>query len=116
MADIMETAEKEDNRMMKQDDEAPGKQPIDVLKIARMADEALSLMSRTPDGIVIDGDTILADIMEEADFEESGSTEELVAIWKSTADKEAFHRLFMFFTGWDFEDFLEAAVKRTTRP
>ena len=95
---------------------APEKRPIDVLKVAKMANEALDLMSKTPPGIVTDGDTILADIMEEADFDESGTTEELVAIWKSTADKEAFHRLFMFFTGWDFEDFLEMAVKQTTRP
>ena len=101
---------------MNQRIEAPEKQPIDVLKVAKMANEALDLMFETPSGIVIDGDMILADIMDEADFEESGSTEELVEIWKSTADKEAFHRLFMFFTGWDFEDFLEIAVKQTTRP
>lgn len=117
-ADISRTDHlaKDDDRMTNQHSDAPEKQPIDVLKVAKMANDALDLMSKTPPGIVIDGDTILADIMEEVNFEESGATEELVEIWKSTADKETFHRLFMFFTGCDFEDFLEMAIKQTTRP
>ena len=102
--------------MTNRSSEAPEKHPIDVLKVAGMAAEALDLMSRTPPGVIGDADTILADIMDEADFREAGATEELVAIWKSTADKEAFHRLFMFFSGVGFEDFLEMAVKQTTRP
>lgn len=101
--------------MTKQSSEVPEKQPIDVLKIARMANEVLDLMSKTPNGVIVDGDTILADIMKEADFEVSGTTEELVAIWKSSTDKETFHRLFMLLTGVDFEDFLELAIKGTTR-
>lgn len=102
--------------MTKQSGEASEKRPVDVLKIARMANEVLDLMAKTPPGVIVDGDTILADIMEETSFEESGTTEELVAIWKSTADKEVFHRLFMLFAGIDFEDFLELAIKETTRP
>ena len=102
--------------MTKQNSEAPEKRPIDVLKVARMANEALDLMSKTPPGIIVDGDTLLADIMEASDFQEFGTTEELIAIWKSTADKETFHRLFMLFAGIDFEDFLELAIKKTTRP
>lgn len=98
------------------DNKAPERQPIDVLKVAGMANRALELKANTPAGIVVDGDTILADIMEQASFDESGTMEELVTIWKSTTDKEMFHRLFMLFTDIDFEDFLELVIKETTKP
>lgn len=88
-----------------EENKAPEKHPINVLKVAGMANEVLELMANTPAGTVVDGDTILADIMEEANFDESGTTEELVAIWKDTTDKGMFHRLFMLFTGIDFEDY-----------
>lgn len=99
-----------------EDNRVPEKQPIDVLKVAKMANEVLALMANTPASVITDGDTILADIMEQANFDESGTTEELVAIWRQTTDKEMFHRLFMLFTGVDFEDYLELAIKETTRP
>lgn len=99
-----------------EDNRVPEQQPIDVLKVAKMANELLELMENAPAGVIKDGDTILADIMEQTNFDESGTTQELVTIWKQTTDKEMFHRLFMLFTGFYFEDYLELAIKETTRP
>lgn len=70
-----------------EDNRVPEQLPIDVLKVDKMANEVLELMTNTPTGVITDGDRILADIMEQANFDEFGTTEGLVAIWKQTTDK-----------------------------
>lgn len=89
-------------------------------KIACMTKEELvakveSLYNSTPDGHVIDADTILADMLEEADFHFNGISTDVFNIWKESFDKESVEKLFHEFTGAEFTDFLIKCINHTTR-
>ena len=49
-----------------------GKYYIDKTVTAKKAQQVLDLLNNTPNGIVIDADTILADLLENANFEVTG--------------------------------------------
>lgn len=57
-----------------------------------------------------DGDTILADIMEQADFRETGISDELFKIWENTYEKKSIEALFYLLTGERFECYLEICL------
>lgn len=81
----------------------------------RRADAVLSLLSNTPDGTVYDADTILKDLMDEADFEVSGIAEEIIGIWKKSGDRKSVEDLFQSFTDCGFGEWLRKCVSGTTR-
>ena len=55
-----------------------------------------------------DPDTILADLMDDQDFEASGTAVELFMIYiEAENDRETFNHIFEFFTGKEFEDYLK---------
>ena len=58
-------------------------------------------------GKIHDSDTVLADIMKETSFEETGISEELFQIWKNSEDKASVEALFYLFTDCTFEEYLE---------
>lgn len=63
------------------------------------------------DGIIQDADTILADIMQTADFEVTGLGKEIFEIYKKTRDKEAFENLFYSLSGETFDNYIGKCEK-----
>lgn len=81
----------------------------EMIKIAE------NVMNNTPDGDIIDPDTILADIMEEQDFRFTGFAQDIFNIWKASNDKEAVEQMFYEFTDISFNKFLRRCINETTR-
>lgn len=55
-----------------------------------------------------DPDTILADLMDDQDFEVSGTAVELFMMYiEAENDRETFNHMFSFFTGKKFKDYLK---------
>lgn len=55
-----------------------------------------------------DPDTILADLMDDQDFEVNGTAIELFSIYRDQENGyETFNDMFRFFTGKEFEDYLK---------
>lgn len=55
-----------------------------------------------------DPDTILADLMDDQDFEVNGTAIELFSIYRDQENgHEIFNDMFRFFTGKEFEDYLK---------
>lgn len=73
------------------------------------------LNSNTPEGVIRDADTILADILNENDFCFSGFAEDIFRIYKNSTDKEAVMQMFYEFTGVEFADYLERCIKEITQ-
>lgn len=73
------------------------------------------LDKNTPEGGIIDPDTLLADILDEADHEVSGLAREIFEIFEKSADKKAIKDLFYTFPGVEFDNFLNKCIKETSR-
>lgn len=80
-----------------------------------MIESIKELDKNTPEGSIIDPDTLLADILDEADHEVSGLAREIFEIFKKSADKESVKELFFTFTGVKFDNFLNKCIKETSR-
>jgi len=78
------------------------------------AREVLALQDKTPNGLIRDADTILADIMDTIGFEETGTANELINIWLRSKDKKSVEDLFFLMTGVSFKDYLESCLNETT--
>lgn len=63
--------------------------------------------SEKEDGIVFDSDTVLADIMNEASFEETGLAKEIFDIYIRSSDRDSVANLFYAFTGVTLEEYIE---------
>ena len=63
-----------------------------------------------------DADTVLADLMEAADFDvpEVGLTP--ILIWQDATDKQSVEEMFYALTDCNFSDFLKQCIEETTRP
>lgn len=84
-------------------------------KKVRDAERVLALMADTPDGIIHDADTILKDLIDACDFEETGLAKEIIRIWEGSCDRDRVEQLFCLLTGCSFEDWLERCIRETTR-
>lgn len=69
------------------------------------------LRSERESGIIYDSDTVLADIMQNADYEITGLAKEVFEIYKKTSDKEAFENLFYSLSGETFENYIGQCEK-----
>ena len=78
-----------------------------------------ALYEHTPDGHVVDGDTLLKDQIDSLeDCEYTGIFDEIVGIWKeagSIEERRIVAKMFEAFTGMKFKHYLEKCVKETTR-
>lgn len=88
---------------------------IDRTKVGKKAQQVVDLLENTPDGTVIDADTILADLLEKANFEETGMAAELLGIWARSDDWASVEQLFCLLTDCDFEHYLDMCIANTTR-
>lgn len=88
---------------------------IDKMTTLEKAECVLDLLAATPNGVIRDADTVLKDIMDEADFEISGFAGEIIGIWKQAADKESVEKLFKSFTDYSFNGWLDKCIRETTR-
>lgn len=84
-------------------------------KIADMIERVENLNDNTPDGIVVDADTILVDLINECYYEFSGFAQDIFNIWKNSNDKPAVAQMFYEFTGVEFEDYLETCLGQISR-
>lgn len=84
-------------------------------KILDLINEVEKLNNNTPEGRIVDGDTILADLIMFNDFELSGMCQDIFNIWKNSTDKKAVEEMFFEFTGVEFVSFLEKCKKEISR-
>lgn len=73
------------------------------------------LNNNTPDGRIIDADTILVDLIQKCDYEFSGIAQDIFGIWKQSTDKKAVERMFFEFTGVEFDNYLIKCMKEISR-
>ena len=81
----------------------------------RLLEEVEKLNNNTPEGRIIDADTILADLMENVDFEFSGFAQDIFNIWKNSTDRESVEKMFYEFTEIEFNDYLRICETRISR-
>lgn len=81
----------------------------------KLLKEVEELNNNTTDGWIKDADTILADIVQENDFEITGIAQDIFNIWRNSSDKEAVEQIFFEFTDMEFKDFLEKCKEEITR-
>jgi len=60
-----------------------------------------------PNGLIRDADTVLADIMQEANFEINGLAKDIFNIWRKSSDRKSVEKMFFDLTDCDFMCFLE---------
>lgn len=70
------------------------------------------LNSSTPDGMIIDSNTILADLLLNVDNEVTGFSQDIFNIYKRSKDKDAVKQMFLAFTDMKFDDYLENVYMR----
>lgn len=59
------------------------------------------LDENTPEGCIIDSDTILADLLEQCNYQETGLAHEIFDIYKNSTDKEAVKKYSIFLQIWN---------------
>lgn len=81
------------------------------------AKKIIELLNNTPDGQIVDADTILKDYMDNMDWEISGIAVDLLKMFLD-ADKEKkgmFYDMFRFFTDRSFGEYLDECLEKTTK-
>lgn len=77
--------------------------------------EVETLMNNTPNCVIRDPDTIIAEAVEKTDFEICGIAKEIFNVYKNSADKRAVKEMFCLFTGMDFKKYLNKCLAEMTR-
>ena len=83
--------------------------------IEEMIKNVEKLSNNTPDGQIIDADTLLVDLIQNCDYEFSGIAQDIFGIWKQSADKRAVEQMFFEFTGVEFDTYLTKCMKEISR-
>ena len=76
------------------------------MDLTKLAEEVMDLSTKQPDGVIHDADTILADIMEAADFQVSGISDDILKLYLEVENKDDFESLFYLMADEKFEDYL----------
>lgn len=85
------------------------------MNITEMIEQVERLNDNTPDGIIIDADTILVDVLEDADHEFSGFAQDIFSIWQNSSDKKAVEQMFFEFTNTEFSEYLSRCIEEIGR-
>lgn len=91
------------------------KEKNDVYVMEQLLKYVEELNENTPDGQIVDADTILKDIMDEQDFEISGMAQDIFNIYHKSSDKQAVKEMFFEFTGMKFDQYLMKCSREITR-
>lgn len=83
--------------------------------IEKMLNRVEELNNNTPNGLIVDADTILVDLVQSEDLEFSGFAQDIFNIYRNSKDKEAVKQMFYEFTGTDFYTYLEKCEAEITR-
>lgn len=81
------------------------------MDLSKLAEEVMDLSTKQPDGMIRDADTILADIMETADFQISGISDDILKLYLEVENKGDFESLFCLMADKKFEDYLVESKK-----
>ena len=81
----------------------------------KLLKEVEELNSNTPDGVVVDADTILVDAIQKNDFEITGIAQDIFNIWRNSSDRKAVEQIFFEFTDMEFKDYLKKCKEEITR-
>ena len=90
---------------------------MDIKEKREKAAKVLEIAENPPGGarVLTDPDTVLADIIGDADVELTGIAAELIRIWSDSKDKPSVEAMFELFTDVPFEEYLERAIAGSTR-
>lgn len=81
----------------------------------KLIKEVEDLNNNTPDGEIVDADTILVDLVQNCDYEFTGFAQDIFNIWKNSADKKAVEQMFYEFTDMEFSSYLMKCKEEITR-
>ncbi len=81
----------------------------------KLLKEVEKLNTNTPDGVVVDADTILVDVIQKNDFEITGIAQDIFNIWRNSSDRKAVEQMFFEFTDMEFKDYLKKCKEEITR-
>lgn len=81
----------------------------------KLLKEVEKLNANTPDGVVVDADTILVDVIQKNDFEITGIAQDIFNIWRNSSDRKAIEQMFFEFTDMEFKDYLKKCEREITR-
>lgn len=81
----------------------------------KLLKEVEKLNANTPDGVVVDADTILVDVIQKNDFEITGIAQDIFNIWRNSSDRKAIEQMFFEFTDMEFKDYLKKCKEEITR-
>lgn len=86
-------------------------QPRSQQKIRNMF-ETLMFLEKQLEGqsVIQDADTVLADILEDVDFEITGIAADLLKIHQNSKDRESVETCFEILTGWTIPDYLKKCI------
>ena len=73
----------------------------------KLLKEVEKLNTNAPDGVVVDADTILVDVIQKNDFEITGIAQDIFNIWRNSSDRKAVEQMFFEFTDMEFKDYLK---------
>lgn len=88
---------------------------MDTASMIFLLREVETLNKNTPDGVIVDADTILADLIHENDFEVTGLAEEIFNTWRKSLDKKSVEEVFYSLTGTEFSDYLLKCKEQISR-
>ena len=81
----------------------------------KLLKEVEKLNANTPDGVVVDADTILVDVIQKNDFEITGIAQDIFNIWRNSSDRKAVEQMFFEFTDMEFKDYIKKCKEEITR-
>lgn len=79
---------------------------------ANLLSQVEKLHNNTPDGVIIDADTILTDLVQNND---EWFAQDIFNIWETSKDKQSVEQMFFEFTGVEFNKYLRRCIDGISR-
>ena len=75
----------------------------------------LSQVEKLHNGVIIDADTILADLIDARKYRLPGLAQDIFNIWETSKDKQSVEQMFFEFTGVEFNKYLRRCIDGISR-